>query len=346
MQSSVSKTPQLAAQPVAVGAAVAAGAAVVDVDHAEAAARPVEELAVERRGGVRGRPAVALHDQRRTFARRAPRSRGWRAGRRRRAPSRPRPVGNSIAPRDRDVGGVDRLLARLAHHVGLARGEVEDEDRGLALGAGGGEGDLGAAGRERGEAEGGVGQAEVAHALGAGLEQPEPFGRALGAHDGDRAVREERVGGAAEEPLGVAEVGPLGAELGRALAIEAVEVPPAVAVGDEVQPSCGVPGGLEDRLLRAAGEAPGGGRVGERGEPELGPVPGHVRVIPAGPGEQRAVGAESREGIEVAAGGEHLRPPPRRRAGARRSGSPASPSPCSSRTQTTVRPSGERSKSA
>ncbi len=210
-------------------------------------------------------------------------------------------------PRGRDVGGVDRLVAGAAHLLQLAAGDVVDDDRGLAGGAGGGEGDRRPLGRERGEAERGVGEAEVAQALGAGVEHEEPFFAALAADEGDRAVVEEGVGRAAEEPLRVAQLGLLGGQLRDLAALVAVEVPPAVAVGDEVQPALGVPLGLEDRLLRPAGDQARVGRVLQRRDPELGPVPGHVRVVPAGPGEPAAVGADPGEGVEVAPGGEHGR---------------------------------------
>ncbi len=69
----------------------------------------------------------------------------------------------------------------------------------------------------------------------------------------------------------------------------------------------GVPLGLEDRLLGAAGDQAGVGHVIQRRDPELGSVPGHVRVVPAGPGEPAAVGADAGEGVEVAPAGEHGR---------------------------------------
>ena len=214
-----------------------------------------------------------------------------------------------------------------------------DDDRALGGRAGGGEGELGAAGGDHREAEGGVGEAEVAH-LAAG-EQRQAFGAGLGADEGDVAAVEEGVGGAAEEPLRVAEVGALGGQLvdrgrlarrGADVRLGArpadrpgdpVEVPEAVAVGDEVQPPVAVPRRREDRLASPAGDqarrAPRSlrtlrptyvtHRVTKVGasDPELGPVPGHVGVVPAGPADRRAVGGEAREGVEVAAGGDHSR---------------------------------------
>ena len=69
----------------------------------------------------------------------------------------------------------------------------------------------------------------------------------------------------------------------------------------------GAPLRLPDRLARAAGHQPRLVRGVERRHPQLGAVPRHVRVVPAGPRERRAVRAEAREGVEVAARGEHAR---------------------------------------
>ena len=74
-----------------------------------------------------------------------------------------------------------------------------------------------------------------------------------------------------------------------------------------MQPALGVPLGLEDRLLGPPATRRRVGAVLQRRDPELGPVPGHVRVVPAGPGEPAAVGADPGEGVEVAPGGEHGR---------------------------------------
>ena len=72
----------------------------------------------------------------------------------------------------------------------------------------------------------------------------------------------------------------------------------------------GVEAGLLDRLGRggvAAGDEAWGDRqpaLVEVGEPELGGVPGHVGVVPAQPGELRAVGREPGTAVEVGAGDE------------------------------------------
>ena len=85
----------------------------------------------------------------------------------------------------------------------------------------------------------------------------------------------------------------------------AVEVPPAVAVGDEAQPVVRVPGRGEDRLAGARRQRPRRARVARRRHPQLGPVPGHVRVVPAGEGEPEPVRGHPRERVEVVARGDH-----------------------------------------
>ena len=58
----------VAVESLAVGAAKAGAAAVIHVEHRDAAARPVLDAEVERRGGGRGRATMALDEQRRLFA--------------------------------------------------------------------------------------------------------------------------------------------------------------------------------------------------------------------------------------------------------------------------------------
>ena len=109
----------------------------------------------------------------------------------------------------------------------------------------------------------------------------------------DAAVGEEVVGGLAEDPVGLGE---LGLHRGERLAV-AVEVPPAGAVGDPVQGAGGRPPGLGDRLVRAAGDRAG---------LQDGAVPGHAGVVPRQPG-QAAVRGEAGGGVEVVAGGDDRR---------------------------------------
>ena len=82
-----------------------------------------------------------------------------------------------------------------------------------------------------------------------------------------------------------------------------IEVPPAAAVGDEVQEAAGAERGLEDRLLpppRHQAASPKTGVLRQLSDPQLGAVPRHLRVAPARPGQSAAVGAEAGERVEGA----------------------------------------------
>ena len=172
---------------------------------------------------------------------------------------------------------------------------------------------------------------------GSGCGEEEKAPDALVAAGGDDAGGGVGVGRHAEEPGGHAELGVAGVERvdsrrrpalraacgqdarvprgggcrgGGPGGVQAVEVPPAAAVGDEGEPAVGVEAGLLDCLGRggvAAGDEAWGNRAPafvEVGEPEFGGVPGHVGVVPAQPGELRAVGREPGTAVEVGAGDE------------------------------------------
>ncbi len=129
------------------------------------------------------------------------------------------------------------------------------------------------------------------------------------------SVKQARMVAGAEKSIPAAAEGPGRAgEFGRhrtdgllAIGVKAIEVPPAALVGHEIELPVGRPGRLHDRLAWAAGDPSGVAELGilaDLGEPELGPVPGHVRVVPAEPGELPAVRAEAGRAEEVVAGGQ------------------------------------------
>ena len=140
-------------------------------------------------------------------------------------------------------------------------------------------------------------------AVGVDVEQPVAATRAADGHD--RAVRQEPVGRAVEDP---SRVGELGLQPGEQLELrslgQAVQVPPAGAVADEVQRAVRRPLGLGDRLVVTAG-----GQVAlseravlaERRDAQPGRVPWHVRVVPLEPRQPQAVGRRARRGQEVGA---------------------------------------------
>ena len=133
------------------------------------------------------------------------------------------------------------------------------------------------------------------------VEQAVAPGAAADRHD--RAVRQEPVGRAAEDPARVGELGLHRRERLEPRAVhEPVQVPPAAAVRDEVERAVGGPLGLDDRLVRAAGREDGvaqGPVRGDRRDPQAGGVPGHVGVVPFEPGELRPVRGEPRRRDEV-----------------------------------------------
>jgi len=86
--------------------------------------------------------------------------------------------------------------------------------------------------------------------------------------------------------------------------LEAVQVPPAAAVGDEVQQAVGRPLRLADRFAHAARDHAAVDQAAVRcdiGHPQLGALPGHARVVPAQPGQVAAVRRQARRGIEIVA---------------------------------------------
>ncbi len=130
----------------------------------------------------------------------------------------------------------------------------------------------------------------------------DPVDRVAREDAGDATVREECVAREVEDPLRIAEVGTLVRQCPDAAALVHVEVRPARAVGDEVEPAVRVPLRLEDGLLLPAGDAlPVGERavVGEIRDAEIRALERHVRVIPREPGESLAVRARPRCGVEV-----------------------------------------------
>ena len=81
-----------------------------------------------------------------------------------------------------------------------------------------------------------------------------------------------------------------------AAALDPVEAPEVAAVGHDVAAPVRRPFGLDQALLRRRSRSPRlhrpPGRV-QLGEPERGPVPGHVGMVPAQPGQPAAVRARA-----------------------------------------------------
>src|SRR3546814_13932442 len=81
-----------------------------------------------------------------------------------------------------------------------------------------------------------------------------------------------------------------------------LEGPPAGPVGNVEQLAVGRPFRLEDRFAGAAGDAPRTTEVSvvrDLGNPQLGPVPGHVGMVPGDPGEPPPVRRQTRRCVEI-----------------------------------------------
>ena len=181
------------------------------------------------------------------------------------------------------------------------------------------------------------------------VEQPVVPGPA--ADRDDRAVGEEPVRRAPEDPRRVGELG-----LHRGQRLEArsldqpVQVPPAAPVRDEMEDPVRAPLGLGDRFVRATGREIGLAERaigGDRRDAQAGGLPGHGRVVPLEPGETVARGRDPRRRHEVqrrSRGRADRAPRPARH---RRSRSRGSPSPeWSSRTATNRRRPASKRRSA
>ncbi len=128
--------------------------------------------------------------------------------------------------------------------------------------------------------------------------------------------RQEGIGRLPEYPLRLTELGLARTERMDAAGarIEAVEVPPAGAVGDEIEDAVGRELRLEDRFPGAAGNPPRARQRavgGDLGQPQFGADPRHVGVVPGEPGEPRAIRRQSGRGVKIMALRQHT-PRPRR----------------------------------
>jgi hypothetical protein len=127
---------------------------------------------------------------------------------------------------------------------------------------------------------------------------------AEGADGEDAPVLQHRVPAEAEGPERSSVLGRLlvHGDDGTAVDRDAHEVPPAAPVADREEGVVVEPLGLEHGLGDRPGEHARGTRpagVGEVGDPELGAVPGHLRMLPGDIGQSSAVGREPRVGDEA-----------------------------------------------
>ena len=292
----------LTAEPLPVAAAVAGRAPVVDVDDAYATAGEIRLLDVEQRHRVSGGPAVHPDHVGGQLAggRRHVRVGGRVHQGMDRAPELPF---QHRLPGRRQVAGVSgaRLLAEHLHRAG---GGIDPDD-GQGRRRPARDAQDGHPVRRQAGGEDRVPDVEVGQLPGFRVEQPQPH-LAPAVQHREPAVAQDRVRALTELPERAREL-LLGRVEGlRRLADQAhlVEVPPARPVGDHVQAGRVAPQGRQNRFLHAALDqpAPAGHAILDRCHPQLGPVPGHARMVPADPGQALAVRGRRGERVEVRAG--------------------------------------------
>jgi len=124
---------------------------------------------------------------------------------------------------------------------------------------------------------------------------------------GDAAVAEVRIRRHREHPLWLPEIGVTGTQRrqrpgARIVGLRPIQVPPAGAIRHEVQHTVRRPGRLEHRLTGPSGHALSCHDLSLRVEvadPQLGAVPGHLRMAPLQPGQELSVGRDDRIGVEI-----------------------------------------------
>ena len=216
------------------------------------------------------------------------------------------PVGRGVGDRfgRGDVVRIELHAGAEAQRFELAAVGVDRDDRAAALGSGR-VGDDPVARRAH-EEERRVGRLKLAQRPRRRIERADLPDALLAPGHGQPAVRQRAIGRLAERPRGLAELGLQLQHGDQRVAVPAMQIPPAGRIGDAVERAVGAPFGLQNRCIpaRVAGDA---ARIEQRavarhvGQPQLGGIPRHARVVPADPGQPRPVGREPRRGIEVVA---------------------------------------------
>jgi len=280
-----------AVQPLAIGASETRRAAVVHIEHGDAAAGPVLDFQVQRRAAHRRRPAVAHGQQRRA---RVVRRIDVVVARRIEERVRRLAVGGIERQRlrAREKPGLETHRRAAAHHRRTPSRQIEPHHRRRG-------------GRRRAD-EHRVARQRL-HIRDVDVRRREHGVRPAAcvdrqqlpctAHIGrghDRVAAGEGECRLAEHPLRHAELRRHRRQRLRRAIDQTVEIPPTASVRNEVERAVRREGGLEHRLPRAAGDpARRRGPAGavELGDIERGRVPRHVGVVPAEPREAITVGA-------------------------------------------------------
>ena len=140
--------------------------------------------------------------------------------------------------------------------------------------------------------------------LAAAIQQAQAPATVLAVRGKNPAVMREAVGRHPEDPLRLSELRFPRVQRNGAAIVE-VQVPIPRPVGHVVELSGRRPLWLEDRLVGTAGNLLPLFQPAIRTEvpdPQLGAVPGHVRVLPLEPAQARSIGAHTGVGVEVGTG--------------------------------------------
>ena len=126
----------------------------------------------------------------------------------------------------------------------------------------------------------------------------------------DLVVGTERIHRSAEGPVRAGEFGLHRTHRfgGAGAGVLAVQIPPAAAVGHKIQGAVGRPFRLANRFIGAAGDQARRTQVAiglHLGQPQLGALPRHARVIPAEPSQRAAIRRQARRGVKIVALGQH-----------------------------------------
>lgn len=303
----------LFAEPFAVVAAVAGGAAVVDDGDTDAARGEVGGLQVEDERRVAGGATVRPHDVRGQFAL-GPGAFG--AVRRVDVRVDLAAVGSGERPvlRHGAVGRIDRVAVGEADHAGAAGRRVQLHDLGAGARARRDTDDPAAV---HGEGVGPAGPVpgDVGEFTGLRVEDAQALG-APAVQDGDQPVLQRMEPAQPDLPQRPAELLAPGRQKaaaghrapGHGVGADALELPPAGQVGDEQETAVAVPLHLADRLVDIAHQGPHTGEstgVGDLGQHHHRAVPRHPGVVPGDPGGPPPVMGDLGPGDEpVAAVGE------------------------------------------
>ena len=291
----------LAFQQVAVGASEAGAAAVVHVEHGEAAAGPELGRQFQGAGCHPGRAAVADHDQRRQFARQCFEvfvGRCVMEG----VGGAPVRAAVADAARDRQVGHLGQVRARLHQDTALARVRIDQRQFQRHRRRTGQHGHR--LGRDAQFADFLVRRLDRRERAAARRQARQAADAVLDIGADDFVVRPETVHRAAEAPVRAAELRLARAQRMHHAVLEAVQIPPAAAVGHEVQQAAGRPLGLADRLVQAAGDQAAVDQAAvlrDVGHPQFRALPGHARMVPAQPGQLAPVRGQARRRIKIVA---------------------------------------------